>query len=67
MCTQGLKSIFLQSYDPANLERQDVVTHQLNEATQISDMNINDTIAVASESVLMQPEILEVAMEILSS
>jgi len=49
-----------------NLERQDIVKVPLFEPTLLLDINIEETEAAANESILMDPQVLEVVLDILN-
>lgn len=49
-----------------NLERQDIVKVPLFEPTLLLDINIEETEAAANESILMDPQVLEIVLDILN-
>lgn len=62
---ESAQYFFVQSYDPLNLERQDVLTVPLFEPSPLIDMSVADTAAAAEASILTEPEILEIVLDIL--
>lgn len=65
MQVESVNSVQVQSYDPINPQRQDLVTVPLYEPTCLLDLDQNDTQQAARSSLLMQPAILEMVFAIL--